>query len=189
MLTTIVQRTIRIKFSRRFLYWNTNGGAVQGSGGSCMYVCVCCVCCVCGSERGSRDGRRGVNRFIAVLQRRNYCSGFPSADIRPNPVPECVCVCMYIYTVYARECVCVWGRLSYTWLSVFFLLFFSPPPHRAPNLFHCTLSARKTTYRKLNHWQSIGLRRYKSVSGSETIRKACESIPVGRSSWLLRNQF
>lgn len=73
MLTTIVQRTIRIKFSRRFLreHLSREMRGAEDEGG----------------RRGGRGAEawRGVNRFIAVLQRRNYCSVFPFRPIIYDP--------------------------------------------------------------------------------------------------------
>lgn len=75
----------------QWLFRRMRRGSVFLRGGRYMWV-----------SRGF-GGRRGVNRFIAVFQRRNYCSGFPSADIRPNPA-VCVWNPPSISFVYLAEC-------------------------------------------------------------------------------------
>lgn len=105
MLTTIVQRTIpRIKFSRRFrLEHFRRAAAVVG-------------------ERL----RRGVNRFIAVFQRRNYCSGFPfgwyttlyTRRVLLKPARPKTGICNLVYTYISQS---VFIRFFF----VLFLFFFS----------------------------------------------------------------
>jgi len=86
-----------------------------------------------GRGRRVQGRRRGVNRFIAVFQSRNYCSGFPSSDIRLNPARACVRI---------RTCMRM-RRLSYLAECFHSLFIYYSPLHSLRRPDHSPLKSRK----------------------------------------------